>query len=363
MASPRSNPTGTDLGSHSGDPIVLNNNNDLYGYYSSATTLASTVLKSETPLVVGVYGRWGRGKTTFIDTLRERISASSSKTLHIQYSPWNFQLNSFEDVWIALITEFSSQNKKGFSESLLKRVQDINYWKASKTVLGAGATLVPIFGEGFKKLVEGLPEGTTKNEFDQFIETKKVFDETVDKYLKEHEGGRIFVYIDDIDRCEPTVSVYVLRAIQVLCRKRGCVFVLGLDRDVIVANLAQAYNNRSNFAREYLDKIVQLHVELPRIEFADLKNAICFRANGDERSGISTFAPWIASAMDYNPRKVERFVFLFDYKAQLRKQIHQSKEDLFQLLKQTVLFTALDLKWPHVSSEIIKNTQNIGCTS
>src|SRR5262249_14964630 len=150
----------------------------------------------------------------------------------------------------------------------------------------------------------------------QFLETKKVFDDAVEKYLAENPGGRIFIYIDDIDRCEPTVSVYVLRAIQVLCRKKGCVFVLGLDRDVIVSNLAQAYNS-GHFAREYLDKIVQLHIELPRIEFADLKNAICFRADGTKREDIEIFAPWIARTMDYNPRKIERFVFLFDYKSKL----------------------------------------------
>src|SRR5262249_1754045 len=154
----------------------------------------------------------------------------------------------------------------------------------------------PIFGEAAKKLIEGLPDSAKKNDFEQFLETKKVFDASVDKFLKENPDGRIFVYIDDIDRCEPTVSVYVLRAIQVLCRKRGCVFILGLDRDVIVRNLEETYKSQQ-FAREYLDKIVQLHIELPRIEFEDLKKAICFRANGEERAGIQTFAPWIARTM------------------------------------------------------------------
>jgi KAP family P-loop domain len=185
MNAPASKSRGTDLGSHSGDPIVLTATNDLYQYYTAAATLADTLLKSATPLVVGIYGRWGRGKTTYLDTLKDRISARSTKALHIQYSPWNFQLKSFEDVWIALITEFSSQTTKStFSETLRKQLSEINYWKATKSVLGAGATLLPLFGEGAKKLIEGLPDGAKKNDFEQFLETKKVFDDAVNKFLE-----------------------------------------------------------------------------------------------------------------------------------------------------------------------------------
>jgi hypothetical protein len=120
--------------------------------------------------------------------------------------------------------------------------------------------------------------------------------------------------------------------------------MLGLDRDVIVRNLEETYKS-PQFAREYLDKI------------ADLQKAICYRGDGEERRGIHPFARWIARTMDYNPRKVERFVFLFDYKTELRGKGKRTEADLFQMNRQTVLFTALDLKWPHVSSEILKNTE------
>jgi hypothetical protein len=163
MNGPPDRSRGTDLESHSGDPIVLTTANDLYHYYTAAATLADTLLnRAITPLVVGIYGRWGRGKTTYLDTIKDRIDASSRKTLQIQYSPWNFQLKSFEDVWIALITEFSSQTESTFSDTLRKKLSDINYWRAGKSVLGAGATLLPLFGEGAKKLIEGLPDGVKK---------------------------------------------------------------------------------------------------------------------------------------------------------------------------------------------------------
>lgn len=304
----------TNLRSHSGDPIILDETNDLYGYHTPATALADMLLRTRTPLVVGWGVRTvGRGKTSYMDTVRARIAVVSPNSLHIRFSPWNFQLKSFDDVWIALITEFSSQNKqeKPFAESLGKRIKEINYWKVSKNVLEAGSSFLPIGGEAAKKVLELFPGGAQKNEFQQFLETKEVFDEAVRAYLKGHEGHRVFIYIDDIDRCEPAVSVYVLRAIQVLCRTQGCVFLLGLDRDVIIGNLKKTYDD-PNFAREYLDKIVQLHIELPRIEIADLQNVIRFRANGEERTGIAPFPPWIASIMDFNPRKIERFVFLFD---------------------------------------------------
>ncbi len=81
---------------------------------------------------------------------------------------------------------------------------------------------------------------------------------------------------------------------------------------------------------------------------------ILHRSDGTGRIGLEPFTEWIASAMNYNPRKVERFVFLFDHKSLTSKASANPKTN-HQRVKKLVLMTTLDLKWPHVSGEICKN--------
>jgi pantothenate kinase-related protein Tda10 len=64
---------GVDSESHSGDPITLNKDNDLYEYYMTAKRVAKTIEESATPFVVGIYGRWGRGKSTFLNTIKNEL--------------------------------------------------------------------------------------------------------------------------------------------------------------------------------------------------------------------------------------------------------------------------------------------------
>src|SRR5262245_25409379 len=99
---------GIDSRSHNGDPIVLTQDNDLYNYYKPAEALAKTIEECATPFVVGIYGRWGRGKSTFLTTLEGQLGGDKKKQhRHYKYSPWNYHLQTFDDVWISMITELS----------------------------------------------------------------------------------------------------------------------------------------------------------------------------------------------------------------------------------------------------------------
>lgn len=342
---------GIDSQSHNGDPVELSETNDLYGYYKSAKMLAKTVEECATPFVVGIYGRWGRGKSTYLNTLKKELDRKEVKSknyLHNQYSPWNYHLETFNDVWISVISELAS-GQGSFANSLKTLVKKINLWRVAKTALGVGAELIP-GGSLAKKAIDQLPDKEkVDNEYDVFIQAKQRFDKAIEEYLKKNPNGRVFIYIDDIDRCEPKTSVNVLRAVQVLCRTKGCVFLLGLDRDVIVTNLIQVYKDVT-FAKEYLDKVVQLHIELPPINLSDVQNALLYKNDGTVRKGIKPFIDWVATFMDFNPRKIERFLYLYDYKLSL---VGDAFPDL-QTYRQTVLFTAWELRWPELASEIAR---------
>ena len=161
----------------------------------------------------------------------------------MRYSPWQYRLETFDDVWLSLITELSTGEHQ-FAKSIKKAVDKANKWRIGKRITGA---VLGLAADGARDAFEGIVGES--NDYQQFIDTKAQFEIAAREHLQRYPQGRICIYIDDLDRCEPLTSVNVLRVVQVLCRTRGCVLVLGLDRDVIIQNLLKAYPD-SDFSRE-----------------------------------------------------------------------------------------------------------------
>jgi peptidoglycan hydrolase-like protein with peptidoglycan-binding domain len=86
-------------------------------------------------------------------------------------------------------------------------------------------------------------------------------------------------FVDDLDRCAPDQVVEVVNAINQIFNSvngRRCVFVLGMDRDVVAASIEVVYRDtiatlaghhselRTGFGLQFLAKLVQLSVAIPR---------------------------------------------------------------------------------------------------
>lgn len=89
------------------------------------------------------------------------------------------------------------------------------------------------------------------------------------------DGSALAVFVDDLDRCSPRHVVEIVEAINQIfnATERGeCLFVLGMDRDVVAASIEVAYastieklpeERREGFGLFFLAKLVQLAVMLP----------------------------------------------------------------------------------------------------
>jgi predicted KAP-like P-loop ATPase len=71
---------------------------------------------------------------------------------------------------------------------------------------------------------------------EQFLQK---FCELTQQFIK--AGRRVFVFIDDLDRCLPESALEVFEAIKLFLDAPGCAYVVCLDRDVIRNGLAVRY--------------------------------------------------------------------------------------------------------------------------
>ncbi len=70
--------------------------------------------------------------------------------------------------------------------------------------------------------------------------------------------GYLVIFVDDLDRCLPEKAVEVLEAIKLFLDVPGCIFILGIDQDVIQRGIRLRYGELGR-ARD--QEAVQLHVD------------------------------------------------------------------------------------------------------
>lgn len=110
------------------------------------------------------------------------------------------------------------------------------------------------------------------------VRSVEQFQGTLTRLIEREVEGRettLFVFIDDLDRCVPDEAVSVLEAVKLFLDLPSCVFVLGMDREVVERGILQRYppipdpENPGGKPitrvdpRQYLDKIIQLPFTLP----------------------------------------------------------------------------------------------------
>jgi hypothetical protein len=130
---------------------------------------------------------------------------------------------------------------------------------------------------------------------------------------------RLVIFIDDLDRCLPEQAVGVLEAIKVFLDMQGCIFVLGVDREIIERGIRVRYKEFALDAnrtaplpigeRDYLEKIVQVPFELPPLDETEIELFLNARLQGvvdlspDDSKRIATI---MTAGLLRNPRKVKR---------------------------------------------------------
>jgi len=144
---------------------------------------------------------------------------------------------------------------------------------------------------------------------EQFL---KEFRELTDQLTK--DGRRVFVFIDDLDRCLPESALEIFEAIKLFLDAPGCAYIVALDRDVIRKALDVRYTRSGDLSQgqrfisadQYIEKTISISFDAPRLSTEDALTIISeaklplklARENMD----------LIVQGLGTNPRRVKRFM-------------------------------------------------------
>ncbi len=329
-----------------------------FGFDAYAKTLAELIAnkKNKTPLVVGVYGPWGTGKTTLMDAVKELLDGKTfenSKEFRpcktVWFQAWKYDKE--DEILAGLIGEIFKTIK--YDESMIERLKGyaeetvtrLNVWKVINKLAK------PILGVDVDTF---LSDPTYKSKLGFYDTFQEFFTRLVWTYTRlrpkfdssekpDDTKGALVVFIDDLDRCPQSRIVKVLETIKLFMDHPGCVFVIGADEEIIRKALSAEKNYEQGDSRKFLEKIIQVTFSLPHLSEMDFGE---FMEELDEnvKNQLTPHLNTIVRTTQLNPRRFKRFI----NDLYLMAGIHRNKNtgiDFDNLLRwKIILFEAPDIQ-------------------
>ena len=418
--------------------------------------LTETKIK-DTPFIVGIYGAWGSGKTSMMRLLLSKLddkcisvwfdawrytqqdalwralivsvvegirtAYKHDDTLHQAYVQRLGLINPADPQRRIQEDREKLENELDDLLASLYRTVDRDelgevqiQWDAAgklavRTLLRVGFQAIPLLGSLSQAVDEAhkavgredyVEEGTRLFE----RERTRIYRDRVQSLEQFYQGfkqlvkkritsldRRLIVFIDDLDRCLPEQAISVLEALKVFLDVQGCIFVLGVDREIIERGIRVRYKEFALAGeigtrlfpvagRDYLEKIVQVPFELPPLQQETIQQFLETRLRAEDvaqfcpepvypdnfqRQGetpAKTNARYLAQVMtaglSRNPRKVKRTLNTFRVLLRLDRA-HEQQTNAVLIAKLVVLQSSFPELYELVSADpnLLKDIERI----
>lgn len=144
---------------------------------------------------------------------------------------------------------------------------------------------------------------------------------------KEDSESRLCIFVDDLDRLNPSVALDLLEGLKNFAEFERCVFVLAIDKDVINQGLRSKYDesfifgtedsentndSRRTRADKFFDKIIQVPFDIPRKKYDIVKymeklldRKYDFKI--EDEPSAEDYAEFLGGLDIDNPRSIKRY--------------------------------------------------------
>jgi hypothetical protein len=294
---------------------------------SWAQVVASAALHTEGPLTIGVFGRWGVGKTSVLHLAKGMIDRSDQagrrEVTSVMFNAWQY-----EEEPVPLVPLIASILQE-LEERAGKRNEPAGrLGKALRSALyGLSAEVkgkVPLLGEASVTLDADKSiqrfETLSAQWVDQQIEKSLYFNafrslREVQRSGDPRKKHRVVVFVDDLDRCLPDKAMRLLESIKLVLSEPRIIFVLAVDRRVLEGYLDKRFRQEfglSDYQRgpSYLAKFIQLSLWIPPHEsrFQSFINRTLKEELADAYEDLVPMCEEIGVACGHNPRQLVRFL-------------------------------------------------------
>lgn len=356
---------------------------DQLGRQTELLAALDTIVNAKPPLVIGVYGDWGTGKTSFMRALQtlldkdqrdkhakrtkigdakyiftradeifnehEEIDTEPDKKgkskkvpleslLTVWFNPWQHQ---FEKDPIFPLIDAVRREQASRWDKLTSRLKDIVEDPKFRIIGKATLGVMSMVGPGWFNALSRQMGDEAKEIMNRFNNFRQEFEGCL-KELTQYQGGKLVIFIDDLDRCEARYTVRIFEALKLHLLNPHCIFVLGCARERVIKAVQDNITHDAKDAADYLDKIIQLPMHLPPIYELQLKGLLEALGRDDLASNDNCVKLLHTYAGD-NPRKLKRFLMWHDLERRKVNHVKDLREKASMFFDDPSVFLKINL--------------------
>lgn len=265
---------------------------DLFNFTELAEKTATHILSYTKPesFVIGITVTWGAGKSSLLNLMEVAIiencrQRNVKEPVTIKYSPWLLSNRGelLANFLLLLCSRLSDETSTNFFlfkyfEKLKKRIWDYQILKKYAKAISdndrkpgivnrvaniVGIPLISEFWEILKNFFATILLRSDTTNFDALRNSATS--------ILVQQKKPIVVFIDDIDRLAKEEIIEIFRLVRSTAQLPRIIYVLAFDKQR-VSNIITSSSKQIETA--YIDKIVQLFVEVPQVYSSDLENLL-----------------------------------------------------------------------------------------
>jgi Cdc6-like AAA superfamily ATPase len=288
----------------------------LGGYAIYKNSLCQFINELDSSFTIGVYGKWGQGKTTLMECVFEEFKSKEKypNIISVWFNPWRYEReNNFAIIPLLLEISNNLPNEAKSRKKYLKLVC-LGVVKTLIAITPQIATIAdPNLDTNVNLLLKTLSEKTNSNieEFTGSAEEKSedliygsLFSD-LEKAVK-GVGSKIVVFVDDLDRCSRKKVLEVFESVKIFLGMENFVFVIGIDHSELQTIIEEEYKKDGE---DYLNTIIQMPVFLPEWKSEGIKSIIKGTLSKKlKNETLDKDAIDIISKVEKNPGKAKRLI-------------------------------------------------------
>ena len=253
--------------------------NDIFGRKAVGDGLTNLLSASTDPLVLAVNGEWGSGKTVFLKMWAGDLRNNGYPVVYFDAFARDYLGDAFTAIAGEVVDLEKKKDRSAFKDKalavgkVLLRAGLIGAVKAGTAGVLSGTDIAGAVetaaGDAADKLLEKAlssrdEERGTMLAFRQALGNLPALlcPPGTDEQGKEKRPKPLIFIIDELDRCRPTFALEVLERIKHFFSVANVHFVLGVNMAQLENSVRAAYRLGDDGAKTYLQKFVNLTVEL-----------------------------------------------------------------------------------------------------
>ncbi len=277
------------------DNAIKSKEEDLLGRKRFAINIAENIIdyRNNEAITIGLIGKWGSGKSSVINMMKEHITKEEKEIEFIDFNPWYFSGGNklIEEFFGVLIYYLGIENNE-----LNKLGEHLKLY----SLIIKPFSFIPTVG----KLAEGL-YGVTKYSSEaigEFCKKEKTdinsLKESINKELKSL-NKKIVITIDDIDRLENDEVKDIFKLVRAVGDFNNIIYVLAFDEDKVC--------NVFSSGPDYIDKIINIPICIPDVSKRAINNYFLGKLNENFKLDNSNWSYWKKIYSKFLENKFENF--------------------------------------------------------